>query len=72
MNEMVAKARIIVAASHDLDSLTQLCGQAIWLDHGRARMAGAISGIVAAYRKSMQKKLLSNADSPAAPLSPAA
>jgi ABC-type polysaccharide/polyol phosphate transport system ATPase subunit len=72
MDEMMAKARIIVAASHDLDSLAQLCDQAIWLDHGRLRMTGATSDIIAAYRKSMQEKLLSNADSPSPPLSPAA
>jgi ABC-type polysaccharide/polyol phosphate transport system ATPase subunit len=72
MNEMMAKARIIVAASHDLDSLTQLCNQATWLDHGRLRMTGATGDIVAAYRKSMQERLVSNADSPTPSLSPAA
>lgn len=67
---MMAKARIIVVVSHDLDSLSQLYRQAIWLDHGRLCMSGATSDVVAAYRQTMQEKLLPSAGS--SPLSPTA
>jgi len=53
MREMMAKARLIVVVSHDLDSLAKLCDQAVWLDHGRVRLVGPTEEAVAAYRRSV-------------------
>ncbi|MBX7164737.1 MAG: ABC transporter ATP-binding protein [Pirellulales bacterium] len=54
IREIVAKARILVLVSHDLQSLLQLCDRIIWLDHGRIRMSGPAAEVVAAYRECMQ------------------
>jgi lipopolysaccharide transport system ATP-binding protein len=61
MEQMIAKARLIVLVSHDLDALTRFCNRAIWLDHGRIRLAGATSEIVAAYTNAMSAPALPKA-----------
>ena len=42
----------LVVVSHDLDTITQLCSRAVWLDRGRMRMAGDVTSVVEAYRSS--------------------
>ncbi|MGH7172303.1 MAG: ABC transporter ATP-binding protein [Gemmataceae bacterium] len=54
MRAMMAKARLMVVVSHDLDSLSQLCNRAVWLDHGRIKMMGGCAEVIAAYRSSVQ------------------
>lgn len=44
----------LVAVSHDMDSLRHLCSRAVWLDHGRTRMAGATESVLEAYLQSAQ------------------
>src|SRR5437870_2448090 len=46
MREMMAKARLIVMVSHDLDSLAKLCERGVWLDHGRVRQDGPIADVI--------------------------
>ncbi len=52
MQEMMAKARIIVIVAHDLALLEQFCNRAVWMDHAQIRQAGETSRIIAAYRES--------------------
>jgi ABC-type polysaccharide/polyol phosphate transport system ATPase subunit len=40
--------------THDLDSLTQVCNRAVWLDHGRMAKEGSCAEVAAAYRASVQ------------------
>jgi ABC-type polysaccharide/polyol phosphate transport system ATPase subunit len=49
MRDMIAKAKIIVVVSHDLDSLSLLCDRAIWMDHGKIRLTGPSADVVKAY-----------------------
>ena len=44
MREMMAKAHLMVVVSHDLDSLTEICNRAVWLDHGRVHKTGTCAG----------------------------
>lgn len=49
MRDMMAKARLIVVVSHDLDVLARLCDRAIWMDHGQVRQLGPIEQVIGAY-----------------------
>src|SRR5438876_7431623 len=53
MRDMMAKARLIVMVSHDLESLSKLCERGVWLDHGRVRQDGPTGDIIAAYTASV-------------------
>jgi ABC-type polysaccharide/polyol phosphate transport system ATPase subunit len=53
MEDMIAKAHLIVMVSHDLDALSRFCNRAIWLDHGQIRLAAPTSEVVAAYTEAM-------------------
>ena len=53
MQEMIAKAKLIVVVSHDLANLAQLCDRAVWMDHGRVRQVGPIADIINAYTASV-------------------
>ena len=39
----------LITVSHDLETIRALCTRAVWLDHGRIRMAGEINEVVEAY-----------------------
>ncbi len=56
MEEMIAKAHLIVMVSHDLDALSRFCNRAIWLDHGQIRLAVSTAEVVAAYTEAMNSK----------------
>lgn len=49
MQEMMAKARLMVVVSHDLKSLARLCTRAVWMEQGRVRAIGAPAELIAAY-----------------------
>jgi len=53
MQALISRAQAVVAVSHDLDSLAQLCNRIIWLDHGRIRMTGESSAVIDAYQRCM-------------------
>jgi len=53
MEDMIAKAHLIVMVSHDLEALARFCNRAIWLDHGQIRLAGATGEVVSAYSEAM-------------------
>jgi ABC-type polysaccharide/polyol phosphate transport system ATPase subunit len=54
MRELMAKAHLMALVTHDLDSLTQVCNRAVWLDHGRMAKEGSCAEVAAAYRASVQ------------------
>jgi ABC-type polysaccharide/polyol phosphate transport system ATPase subunit len=49
MQEMMAKARLMVLVSHDLESLARLCSKVVWLEQGRVRAIGPPEETIAAY-----------------------
>jgi ABC-type polysaccharide/polyol phosphate transport system ATPase subunit len=53
MEQMIAKARLIVMVSHDMGALEKFCNRAIWLDHGQVRMVGTTRAVLAAYTAAM-------------------
>lgn len=57
MQEMMAKAKLIVIVSHDMDSLANLCDRALWLDNGHIRMMGPTAQVVQEYNAQPDTKL---------------
>jgi ABC-type polysaccharide/polyol phosphate transport system ATPase subunit len=53
MRDMMDKAHLMVVVSHDLESLPYMCNRAVWMDHGRIRMMGSCTEVIAAYRSSV-------------------
>lgn len=51
IEDMMAQARIMICASHDLTALERLCTRAIWLEHGRVRQTGPCADVIAAYSR---------------------
>jgi lipopolysaccharide transport system ATP-binding protein len=49
MQAMMAKARLMVVVSHDLESLAQLCSRVVWMEQGRVREVGTPEDVIAAY-----------------------
>lgn len=49
MTEMVQSTNILVLASHARDLLMHTCNRVMWLEHGRIRMDGAPTEVLAAY-----------------------
>ncbi|NEM05924.1 ATP-binding cassette domain-containing protein [Geodermatophilus normandii] len=49
MEEAEKEGRTLVFVSHDLDSLSQLCSRALWLEAGRIRQAGDSRDLVRDY-----------------------
>jgi ABC-type polysaccharide/polyol phosphate transport system ATPase subunit len=54
MRDMMDRARLIVAVSHDLGSLAKLCDRAVWMDHGQVRQVGPVAEVTAAYMDSVR------------------
>jgi ABC-type polysaccharide/polyol phosphate transport system ATPase subunit len=54
MREMMDRARLIIAVSHDLASLAKLCDRAVWMDHGQVRQVGEVAEVTAAYTESVR------------------
>ncbi|MFN5328145.1 MAG: ABC transporter ATP-binding protein [Planctomycetota bacterium] len=51
MRDMIARARLMVMVSHDLDSTARLCDRIAWLEHGKIRQVGPAAEMVKAYRE---------------------
>jgi ABC-type polysaccharide/polyol phosphate transport system ATPase subunit len=47
----VAKASILVLASHSLETCRQFCNQSIWIDQGQIKSAGPIDKVLDAYTR---------------------
>jgi ABC-type polysaccharide/polyol phosphate transport system ATPase subunit len=54
MHDMMAKARLIVLISHDMESVRKLCDRVVWMDHGRVRQIGLPDEVVGAYTGSVR------------------
>ena len=49
VESFVAKANILVLASHSLDTCRTFCNQGIWMEQGRIKAAGPIDEVIDAY-----------------------
>ena len=54
MRELCSQARTIVLVSHALGSITELCDQAIWMEHGVLRMWDEPQAVVDAYTEFLE------------------
>jgi ABC-type polysaccharide/polyol phosphate transport system ATPase subunit len=55
MRTLMSSARAVIVVSHDLISLESLCDRVLWLDHGKARMVGPASEVIAAYTRQVNQ-----------------
>lgn len=58
MMDVIQKSRIMVMASHDLETLRDLCTKVLWLDHGQVRELGPPSCVIGAYQEYMRTRSL--------------
>lgn len=56
MAELRQDARAMFLVSHGLGSITEMCNEAIWLDHGNLMMRGAPDEVVDAYMEFVKVK----------------
>lgn len=49
MQEMIRSGATVVFVSHSIEQVKQICGQALWLEHGEMKAFGAAEEICAAY-----------------------
>ncbi|HZY84796.1 MAG TPA: ABC transporter ATP-binding protein [Gemmataceae bacterium] len=54
MEEMMARAHLMVVVSHELGSLEKLCNVGVWMDHGRVVRTGPIREVIDAYTASVR------------------
>ena len=45
--------KTVILVSHSMDTVTQMCDQAAWLNHGELMVAGDARGTIAAYEASL-------------------
>ncbi len=53
MRSFIGEAGLLVIASHSDELLRQWCTTALWMEHGRMRMHGAIEEVLSAYQQSI-------------------
>jgi lipopolysaccharide transport system ATP-binding protein len=49
MGDVATRGRTVLFVSHNMGSITRLCGNAIWIDRGVVRLQGKSSEVVSAY-----------------------
>lgn len=54
MQEMMARAQLIVCVSHDLGPLPEVCNRGVWMERGQVRMVGPMDEVIAAYTESVE------------------
>ena len=54
IESFVAKASILVLASHSLETCRQFCNKGLWMEQGQIRFAGPIEDVLGAYIKKSQ------------------
>jgi ABC-type polysaccharide/polyol phosphate transport system ATPase subunit len=54
MEQMMARAHLMVVVSHELASLEKLCNVGVWMDHGRVVRTGPIREVIEAYAASVR------------------
>lgn len=55
MQEMMAKASLMVFVSHDLDAIKAICNRGIWLQHGSMVAEGEVKSVIQQYVKSVSR-----------------
>ncbi|HOL18038.1 MAG TPA: ATP-binding cassette domain-containing protein, partial [Bacillota bacterium] len=53
MQELVARAKMVVIVSHQTDFIEKHCNRALWIDQGTLRACGKPGEVVAAYKESV-------------------
>ncbi|MFO0936066.1 MAG: ABC transporter ATP-binding protein [Gemmataceae bacterium] len=56
MKEMMAKSKLMVFVSHDLDAISSTCNRGMWLQHGTMMAEGEVYSVIDKYVKSVDKK----------------
>lgn len=56
MEELRNKARAMFLVSHGLNSIQEMCNEAVWLDHGTLMMRGEPDEVIAEYMKFLKVK----------------
>ena len=51
MDEMRGDGTTLIYVSHNMESVRQICRNALWLDKGVARMSGTVEEVAEAYEK---------------------
>lgn len=51
IREMMGQAGTVFLVSHSLDSITEVCERALWVDRGQLVMDGSAEEVVASYRR---------------------
>jgi len=51
LEQMVARASILVLVSHSMETVRQMCGRAIWLNDGAVHRDGPADEVTAAYER---------------------
>ncbi|MEP7362291.1 MAG: ABC transporter ATP-binding protein [Acidobacteriota bacterium] len=50
IREFREQGKTILLASHATQTVLEFCDHALWLDHGKVRMHGAVADVIAAYK----------------------
>ena len=56
LNELVAKAKVVVVVSHSLNFIREACSRVIWIDNGKIRADGDPDQVTGAYETSIQPR----------------
>ena len=51
VRQFVAAGKTMLAVSHSTAAIRELCGRALWLDHGKLMMDGGIEAVIQAYEQ---------------------
>jgi ABC-type polysaccharide/polyol phosphate transport system ATPase subunit len=55
MLSLIERARLMVIASHDMQTLQRLCSRVIWLDHGHILQDGPPQEVISQYQEFMTR-----------------
>ncbi len=55
MRKLAAQGQIVIAVSHDLSSIVDICNRCLWLDGGRLVMDGRPSDVTKAYAEAVDE-----------------
>lgn len=58
MEKKFASGKTVVLVSHNLNEIRRLCKRAVWIDHGKTKMKGDTSEVLAAYEAFIKNKML--------------
>ena len=50
LSDLVARAGLLVFASHSDEFLRELCTSAIWMEHGQVKLQGSLKEVLTAYK----------------------